>query len=127
MGIGRFSKWLFAATELCVYFAIQVVIANLQVAKLLFVRNSQITPAIVAIPLSVKSDLGLYVLSSMITLTPGTLSLDLSDDRMLLFVHVVHTDDPKATISEIQSGFERRVLNVFEGRIWRSAQGEVTK
>jgi multicomponent Na+:H+ antiporter subunit E len=67
--------------------------------------------AIVAIPLEVRSEPGIALLANMITLTPGTTSLHVSDDRKLLYVHVMNLSDD--TVAQIKSGFERRVKEVF--------------
>lgn len=104
---------LFKFLHLIVYFTWEVVKANLQVAKILLFRHEEIRPAIVAVPLDIQKDSQILILSSMITLTPGTLSLDVSEDRKKLFVHVIHTDDPEATIQEIKTGFENWVQEVF--------------
>jgi multicomponent Na+:H+ antiporter subunit E len=66
---------------------------------------------IVAIPLDVRSDTGIALLANMITLTPGTTSLHVSDDRKLLYVHVMNLSDD--TVARIKSGFEQRVKQVF--------------
>jgi multicomponent Na+:H+ antiporter subunit E len=52
------------------------------------------------------------MLANMITLTPGTLSLEVSTDRQVLYVHNVHVTDPDAFRQEIKEGFERQVLEV---------------
>lgn len=104
---------IFKFIHLVFYFSWEVVLANLQVAKLLLFRHDDITPAIVAVPLTVQKDSQILILSSMITLTPGTLSLDVSSDKKLLFVHVIHTDSPDGTIAEIKAGFEKWVMEVF--------------
>jgi multicomponent Na+:H+ antiporter subunit E len=102
--------------ELSGYFLIQLVLANVQVALLLFKPNRLIKPAIVAVPLPEISDFALYCLSSMITLTPGTLSLEVSADRKKLFVHVIHTESPSETVRDICNGFLARVLWVYDGQ-----------
>ena len=71
-------------------------------------------PAIVAVPLSVKSDLEITILANLITLTPGTLSVDLSPDRSVLYVHALNMGDREAMIAEIKNGFEKKVLEVFQ-------------
>lgn len=101
------------ALELISYFFIQLIVANLQIARLLFVPNRRITPAIVSLPIELDSDFAVYTLSSMITLTPGTLSLELSNDRRFLYIHVLHTNSPEETIKGLQSGFYRRVRRTF--------------
>jgi multicomponent Na+:H+ antiporter subunit E len=72
------------------------------------------TPAIVAIPLDIDSDGEITLLANMITLTPGTLSLDVSDDRRFLYVHGMHIKDIEAFKQEIKGGFEVIVREVLE-------------
>jgi multicomponent Na+:H+ antiporter subunit E len=71
------------------------------------------TPAIVALPLDVDTDAEITLLANMITLTPGTLSMDVSDDRSVLFVHVVHGEEPEKVKQDIKQVFEKLVHEVF--------------
>jgi multicomponent Na+:H+ antiporter subunit E len=73
-----------------------------------------IRPAIIAVPLSVKSDIEITLLANLITLTPGTLSVDLSPDRSVLYVHALTISDRESMIAEIKNGFEKKVLEVFQ-------------
>ncbi len=72
-----------------------------------------IRPAIVRVPLTVKSDAEITLLANMITLTPGTLSMDVSDDRRFLLVHALVAPDREALIADIAGGFERRIKELF--------------
>ena len=72
-----------------------------------------ITPGVVAVPLTATSDLEITLLSCLITLTPGTLALDVSDDRSTLFVHALDVADPDEFRRSIVDGFERRVLELL--------------
>jgi multicomponent Na+:H+ antiporter subunit E len=76
--------------------------------------REKLRPAIVAVPLTVKSDDEITLLANLITLTPGTLSIDVSPDRSMLFVHVLTLDDREALIAGIAQGFERKVREVFQ-------------
>ena len=67
--------------------------------------------AIVAVPLDVRSDAGISVLANMITLTSGTTSLHVSDDRRVLYVHVMNVSDQ--SVRQIKDGFERSVREVL--------------
>jgi multicomponent Na+:H+ antiporter subunit E len=69
-------------------------------------------PGIIAIPLDARTDLEITLLANLITLTPGTLSLDVSADRRVLYIHVMYidNDDIEAVRRNIKDGFERRVL-----------------
>jgi multicomponent Na+:H+ antiporter subunit E len=75
--------------------------------------DEAVRPAIVAFPLTVKSDAEITLLANLITLTPGTLSVDVSKDRKKLYVHVLSLDSKEALIADIAGGFERRILEVF--------------
>ena len=74
---------------------------------------SAVRVAIIAFPLSVKSDAEITLLANMITLTPGTLSVDVAEDRSVLYVHVLHLADREALIADIANGFERQIAEVF--------------
>ena len=56
------------------------------------------------------TDPEITLLANLITLTPGTLTLDVSADKRQMFVHFMHVDDPAEAVQEIKSGFERRIL-----------------
>ena len=75
--------------------------------------KAQLHPAIIAFPLTVTSDAEITLLANLITLTPGTLSLDVSDDRQFLFIHAIDVIDREAFIRDLKDGFERHVLEVF--------------
>ncbi len=109
----NFIKNIFLNLELLLYFIKELIKANIQVAKAVFVSNNKLNPAIIEIPLVLKSDMGITLLANMITLTPGTLSLDVSKDRKKLYVHVLSTDNYQATIEEIQLGFESRLYRIY--------------
>jgi multicomponent Na+:H+ antiporter subunit E len=85
--------------------------SNLKVAIDMLRRQPQISPAIVAVPLDLQGDSGITILSSLITLTPGTLSLDVSSDRKTLYVHTLYFSpkDRQAFIDDIKLGFELRL------------------
>jgi multicomponent Na+:H+ antiporter subunit E len=70
-------------------------------------------PGILAIPLELESDVQIMVLASLITLTPGTLCLDISEDRRTIYVHVMYLHDPDRVRQTIKDGFEKRVREVF--------------
>ncbi|WP_120499194.1 Na+/H+ antiporter subunit E [Roseovarius sp. EL26] len=91
-----------------------ILIANIQVAWIvLTVPNSKLKPAWIVIPLELRQPEAITVLAGTITLTPGTVSSDLSSEGHSLLVHVLHTDDPDAVRDEIKTRYERRLLEVF--------------
>lgn len=91
-----------------------IVVANIQVAWIvLTVPNAKLKPAWIVIPLDLRQPEAITVLAGTITLTPGTVSADLSDEGHSLLVHVLHTDDPKAVRDEIKTRYEQRLEEIF--------------
>ena len=101
------------ALSLTAFFAWELLLANLRVAADVLGSN-RIEPAVVAIPLDVTSDGEILLLSMLINITPGSVTIDLSDDRRTLYVHVMHMKSADETRREIKEGFERRVKWLFE-------------
>ena len=95
------------------FFLKELVVANLKVAAAVLAPAGRLRPAIVAVPLALDRDAEIALLANLITLTPGTLSLDVSPDRRTLYVHAMATTSPDDLRREIQQGFERRILEVF--------------
>lgn len=100
--------------ELLLLFLWELVLANMRVAYSVLAPFSSMRPGVIAIPLDLKSDIGITTLANMITLTPGTLSVDVSDDRKTIYVHGMHVDNLEEFRKEIKDGFERKVMEVFE-------------
>lgn len=96
------------------FFVKELFKANLRVALDVVTPSHDMRPGVVAIPLSVKTDSQITLLANVISLTPGTLSLDVSDDRSVLYIHSMYVDDPDELRHEIKAGFERRILEVTE-------------
>lgn len=90
-----------------------IISANLQVAKLILGPQSHLRPGFVEIPMELEDELALTMLASIISLTPGTVSADLSDDRKMLLVHALDVDDEAQLIAEIKSRYEAPLLEVF--------------
>lgn len=91
-----------------------IIVANIQVAWIvLTVPNAKLKPHWIVVPLELKQPEAITVLAGTITLTPGTVSADLSDGGHSLLVHVLHTDDPDGVCDEIKSRYERRLLEIF--------------
>lgn len=91
-----------------------IILANIQVAWIVIsVPNAKLKPAWIVVPLELKQPEAITLLAGTITLTPGTVSADLSDEGHSLLVHVLHTDDPDGVRDEIKERYERRLLEIF--------------
>lgn len=95
------------------FFLYELLKANIQVAHDVITPKFYMKPGIVRIPLDAKTDFEITLLANLITLTPGTLSLDVSDDRMILFVHAMYIKNKQQFVSSIKTGFEKRLLEIL--------------
>lgn len=91
-----------------------IVIANLTVARLILGRPKNLQPHFVEVPLELHTDLAISFLANTITLTPGTVSAQLSPDRHYLIVHALHVTDSEALVKSIKQRYEAPLKEVFE-------------
>lgn len=102
-----------AAAELAGFTFYELMLANLRVARYTVSRLRTLRPAVLRVPLEPDlTDTEITLLASLITLTPGTLTLDVSRDRSAMFVHFMHVEDDAQAIAAVKNGFERRILKV---------------
>ena len=91
-----------------------ILVANVQVAWIVLTRpNDKLRPAWIEVPLDLKQPEAITILAGTITLTPGTVSADLSDEGHSLLVHALDAEDPDAVRDEIKDRYERRLKEIF--------------
>lgn len=100
--------------RLVIFFLYDLCISSFRVAYDVLTPRDRSNPAILEMPLDAKTDIEILLVTNLISLTPGTLSLDVTPDRRTLIVHAMFADDPQAVIDSLKSGMERMVLEVFE-------------
>ena len=101
---------------LAILFFYELALSAIRVALLVITPNmkAHVKPAIIAFPLSAKSDGEITLLANLITLTPGTLSVDVSKDKKILYVHALSLTTKKEIIKSIADGFEKKIIEVFK-------------
>lgn len=95
------------------FFAKEVIVSNLRVAYFVVAPLSKLNAGVIAVPLEDMTDAELTILANMITLTPGTLSLDISDDRRTLYIHTMYIGEPEQFRRTIREEYARRVIEVM--------------
>lgn len=100
--------------SLALLFIKELALSAWTVAKLVVRPKMELKPGIFAYPLTVRGDFEIALLANLITLTPGTLSVDVTDDRKILYVHALDCRDVEATRSSIADGFERKIMEAFK-------------
>lgn len=110
------------------FFLWELLVANLRVARdVLRPGPLRMKPRVIAVPLDLRGDVPVTLLANVLSLTPGTLSLDISNDRQTLFVHAIHAPNSEQTIIEIKQGFERLVSSLFSQEGNQTANLEESK
>lgn len=102
------------ACRLALVVMADIVKSNLVVARQVLGPESRVRPAFVWVPLDIRDPHGIVALAAIITLTPGTLSSDLSEDRRHLLVHALHVEDAEALVADIKQRYESPLREIFE-------------
>ena len=113
LGPSRYVSKVHLAIGLAGFFLWELVLANMRLALDVATPRFQMTPGILAIPLDATRDSEILLLAMLINLTPGSVALDVSDDRKVMYVHVMYIASADAARAEIKTGFERRVLQLL--------------
>jgi len=90
-----------------------IVVSNIEVARRILGPESAIRPRFVWVPLDIRDPHGIAALAGIITMTPGTLSSDLTDDRRHLLVHAFNVDDEAALVASIKARYEAPLMEIF--------------
>lgn len=109
----RIVRKLIAFAKFMPWYIYEVVKSNFRVAYDIVTPKDLFSPAIVAIPLEPMTDMQLMMVSNLMTMTPGTLTLDVSPDRKILYVHAMYASDVDGLIREFKEKFEPMVRNAF--------------
>lgn len=95
------------------FFFWELVLSNLRIAYDVVTPRLHARPQIIALPLEARTDTEITLLANFLTLTPGTLSLDVSVDKRVLYVHAMYVEDRDRLITQIKRGMETRLLEVL--------------
>ncbi len=98
---------------LIVYFLYELIKANIIVTIEILTPNFYMQPAVIAYPLELKTDFQISILTNFLTLTPGSLTLDVSPDKKTLFIHSMYVKDTDEFINTIKNKIEKKILDIF--------------
>lgn len=113
-GGGQYFEKGAQVVRFILFFTWELLVANIRVARdVLRPGPLRLQPRVIAVRVDLQGAVPLTLLANVLSLTPGTLSLDISDDKETLFVHAINSPDEEATVLEIKNGFERLVSDLF--------------
>lgn len=104
--------WVWAAIKLTVIFFRELALSNITVLRIVLKPKMDIEPVIFAFPTDLRQDWEITLLSNLITLTPGTLVVHVSDDQRTLYIHAIDVDDVDDEINSIKRSFEKTIKEV---------------
>lgn len=104
-----------AGLVLSAIFVRELALSSVIVARTAFTRDLNVQPAIVAVPLDLRTDLGVAIVANLVSLTPGTTSLHTSADGKILYVHALDVLDEDEVVSAIKTSFEKWVRRMEGG------------
>jgi multicomponent Na+:H+ antiporter subunit E len=106
-------KLLRVAIGFFFFYVMEVILANLQVAYDALTPTHLMKPAFLAVPLDPSlNDFQIYLLSNLITMTPGTLSVDVSADRRILYLHAMYVKDADALKEKFLGDYQKRIMEL---------------
>jgi multicomponent Na+:H+ antiporter subunit E len=109
----EYGRRVWAGVAFAIFLGYSIIASSLQVAGLVLARRPQLDRGIIAIPLEASSDVEIAALATAITLTPGTISVDVQtepDGQRVLYVHNLVMGDPDEARKVIKRDFEQRIL-----------------
>lgn len=109
----RYFRRTWGGTAYAVWLVKEIFVSAWAVAKGVLGIGAPIRPAIIAVPLEAKTDLEITLFACSITLTPGTLTLDISPDRKVLYMHAMFAADPDQLRDDTKAAMESRILKVL--------------
>ena len=96
------------------YFLKELLMANLKVAWDVVTPTDYMRPAVIAFPLEAKTDIEVVILANLISLTPGSLTLDISSGRRVIYIHLMYFSDDETELAQFKA-FEKRLLKMLRG------------
>ncbi|WP_227397131.1 Na+/H+ antiporter subunit E [Jeotgalibacillus aurantiacus] len=103
---------VWAVIKLTILFVIELIKANIEVLVIVLRPKLDLKPGIFKYDTKLEREWEVTLLSLLITLTPGTLVVDVSDDNSTLYIHALNATDIKGTVESIKKGFEKAIMEV---------------
>ncbi|MFC7372713.1 Na+/H+ antiporter subunit E [Fictibacillus iocasae] len=107
-----YFRYVNAILFLIYLFIKELILANIEVLKWVYKPKLDMQPGIIAVPIDLKRNWEITLLANLITLTPGTLSVDISRDQRYIYIHAIDLPDVNDTIMSIKDSFEKAIREV---------------
>lgn len=91
----------------------KIILSNITTVKESLYSKSRLEPGIVKVPLTLTDEFHIATLANLVSLTPGTMVMDISDDRKVMYIHVMHLEDKDKFIREVKEDFEKKLMELI--------------
>jgi multicomponent Na+:H+ antiporter subunit E len=98
---------------LALTFVWELIVSSIAVAAIVVRPGQPPRPGFLAYPLQVTGEGPITLLANLVTLTPGTFAVDVSEDGRTLFIHAINAEDPDAVLADIHDKYEKQIMGVF--------------
>lgn len=115
--MGKFFKFLvrvFRALLFVFYYLRELVVSSLYVAYDIITPKDLMKPGIVEVPVDLKNDTAIIAFANLISMTPGSLTMDMSPDKTKIYVHAMYLHDKEAFIRKMKNELEHKIAQIFE-------------
>ncbi|UCZ54451.1 Na+/H+ antiporter subunit E [Bacillus shivajii] len=109
-----YLRRVYAFIKLIVLFVYKLILSNIDVIKIVLSPKMDIQPGIIAVPTELETEWEITLLATLISLTPGTLSMNFSEDGKTIFIHFIHVTDKEEAIKEIHDSFQKAIMEVTQ-------------
>ena len=109
----RLLRRVYRLLRFLLFYLKELLLANVRVAHDAVTPTHHMRPAFIAIPLDTETDFEILLFANLMTMTPGTVTLDVSTDKRVLYLHAMYVEDVEKIRREIKKHFEARVLEVL--------------
>lgn len=107
-----YLRRVYKVIVLVLIFIRELILSNISIVKMVYTPKLTFEPGIFAYPTSLKKEWEITLLANLITLTPGTLSVAISEDNTQIFIHAMHIDSTRDSINDIKNTFEKAIAEV---------------
>lgn len=110
----RFIVRIYRLIVFVFFYMIELVLSSIYVAYDIITPTDHMKPGIVEVPIDLKSDTAIIALANLISMTPGSLTMDMSPDKKKIYVHAMYLHDKQEFIDNIKNNLEHRIRQIFE-------------
>jgi multicomponent Na+:H+ antiporter subunit E len=113
-GKSLYPKKVYQIFSFLIFMIVEIMASNIKMARYLISKDIIARPGIIKIHLDIQNDAQIALLAGLITLTPGTITLEIAPDRSSMYIHSMFVNDRYNVEKNIKTRFEHKIMELFE-------------